>query len=164
MEWHERKQSQSKCRYWKETGRTEENNKKYKSGLSVPDLSGHLMPPFSGWLNLVQEYAEVIWRKECVGYMRMWQEIWPIRAIGGGRSIRCELFHTSDWPDFLPNSHTTNTLLSFLPNCFSIYLNQIQSHCRWTQYVPQKMLENTSTTQCRNPKDHQPEKVILAYY
>jgi hypothetical protein len=29
-------------------GRTEENGKKYKSGLSVPDLSGHLLPPSSG--------------------------------------------------------------------------------------------------------------------
>jgi hypothetical protein len=32
----------------KKQGRTEENDKKYKSGLSVPDLSGHLLPPSSG--------------------------------------------------------------------------------------------------------------------
>jgi len=29
-------------------GRTEENGKKYQSGLSVPDLSGHLLPQSSG--------------------------------------------------------------------------------------------------------------------
>jgi len=27
-----------------------------------------------------------------------------------------------------------------------------------------KMSENTSTTQCRNPKDHQAEKLISAYF
>jgi len=37
-------------------------------------------------------------RKSCQSYWR-------------GRRIRCELFHSSDWPDFLPHSRTTNTLL-----------------------------------------------------
>jgi hypothetical protein len=45
------------------------------------NISKNMLPQSSGWLNLVQVSAEVIWRGKCTDYTGRLQKLWPIGAM-----------------------------------------------------------------------------------
>jgi hypothetical protein len=48
--------------------------------MFVPAFRRNALLPSSGWLNLVEMDAEVVWNRKWVDYVRRWQGWWPVRT------------------------------------------------------------------------------------
>jgi hypothetical protein len=92
--------------------------------------------------------------------MRMSEEIWQIRAMGGLVLTLCFFpSHSCDWPDFLQLCDITDTSVSFKllqhpPEPDSASLKEEKVHSS-------EMSKNTSIVQGTNPKENHHGNIIL---